>query len=152
MIENYKLDKITGPSGVMAGYILLVFGLVTVYFSYTAIPLVILGSIMSFSYQGTRIMYDKKRYQSYLALFGFIRLGFWLPFEKSDTILIKKFKGKYTSFSRSNRRTDMKVEDYRILLKTSYNNKKLHLAKFQNKEECEKKAKELVDLINAIKI
>jgi len=152
MIENYRLDKIMGPSGVMAGYILLVFGLITVYFSYTAIPLILLGSIMSFSYWGTRIKYDKKRYQSYLSLFGFIRLGFWLPFEKSDTILIEKFKGKYTSFSRSNRRTDLKVEDFRILLKTSYNNKKLHLAKFQKKEDCEKKAKELMNLISAVKI
>jgi len=152
MIENYKLDKLVGPSGVMAGYILLFFGLITLYFTLTAIPVILTGATMAFSYKGTRVKLDKKRYQSYLALFGFIRIGVWLPFEKSDVILVEQFKAKYTLFSRISIKSGPEVKEFRLLLKTSYNNKKIPVALFQNEKEAKEKAKELADLVKAMKI
>lgn len=152
MIENFRLDKLFGPSGVTAGYIVLFFGMITIYFTLTAIPLIILGCIMAFSYRGTKMRMDKKRYQSYLALFGIIKTGVWLPFEKSDTLLVEKFKGKYISSGRSNRRASVLAEDFRILLKTSYNDKKIAIARFQDEKSAIEKAKEIEAMINALKV
>ncbi len=150
MIENYKLDKLIGPSGNTAGYILLLFGMVTIYFTLTAIPVLLIGGILVFSYQGTRIKFENKRYQSYLMLFGFIRIGAWLPFEKSDLVLVKRFKGKYTSYSWSNRKNEMLKQDFRIMLSTSYNDKKILLARFESEQEAREKAKELESMINSL--
>jgi hypothetical protein len=152
MIENYKFDKLAGPSGVMAGYILIFFGLITLYFTLTAIPVIILGGLMAFSYKGSRIKFDKKRYQNYLSLFGFIRIGVWLPFEKSDAISVQQFKGKNTSFSRSNRKTDAEVREFRIILNSSYNDKAIPIAQFQNEQEAKEKAEELKSLVDGMKI
>ncbi len=152
MIENYKLDKLVGPSGVIAGYILLFFGFIILYFTLTAIPVILTGATLAFSYRGTRIKFDKKRYQSYLALFGFIRIGVWLPFEKSDTVLVEQFKKKNNPFRRIKNNSDIETEDFRILLKPSYDDKKMTLARFHNEQEAKEKAEELVALIIAMKI
>jgi hypothetical protein len=152
MIENYKFGKLAGPSGVIAGYTLLFFGLATLYFTLTSIPVLLLGGFMAFSYKGSKIRFDKKRYQTYLTLFGFIRIGVWLPFEKSDTISVMPCKGKYTSFSRSKRRSEAEIQEFRIILSTSYNDKIIPIALFQNENKAKEKAAELKNLIDALKI
>ncbi len=150
MIENCKLNKLVGPSGVAAGYLLLIFGLITIYFTLTAIPVLLIGSIMAFSYSGARINLTRKRYQKYVMLLGFIRTGIWLPFEKSDKIMVKEFKGKYTSYSRSNRKSEIAVQNYRIFLKSEYNSKKILLARFDTKVEAQNKAQEIQTLIDSL--
>lgn len=152
MIENYKLDKLVGPTWILAGYFLLFFGLISLYFSHASIPVIAAGATMAFSYKGTRIKIDRKRYQSYLALFGFIRIGLWLPFEKSDIVLVEQFDTKYASWSKIFKNSDPAQKHFKILLKTSYNSKKIPLARFQNKTEAQEKAKEIEALVRAIKI
>jgi hypothetical protein len=152
MIENYKLDKLAGPSFVVAGYILLFFGCITLYFTLVAVPVILTGATMAFSYKGTRIKFDKKRHQSYIKLFGIIRFGFWMPFEKSDILFVEQFQRKNNPLSKTRRDHDKERNDFRILLNTSYNNKKIAIARFQNEKEANEKMKELSDMINAMKI
>lgn len=152
MIENYKLDKLVGPSYVIAGYILLFLGCITLYFTFTAIPVILAGATLAFSYRGTKIKLDKKRHQSYITLFGFIRFGIWLPFEKSDTLIVEQYKRKKNPFSKNRRDPNIETNDFIVLLNTSYNNKKIAIARFQNEKEAREKAKELSDMIHAMRI
>ncbi len=150
MIENYKFDKLVGPSLSLAGFFTLFFSLVTVYFTLTAIPLIAIGAILAFSYRGTRIELVRKRYQSYLSLFGFIRLGFWLPFEKSDELVVKEIKGKQNLYVWENRKSKVETKDFRVLIKTSYNEKEVTLASFETNEDSQKLAKELENMIKSL--
>jgi len=150
MIENYKLNKLVDPSGVAAGYILLLFGLITIYFTLTAIPVLLIGSVMAFSYSGTRINLTRRRYQKYVMLLGIIRTGIWLPFEKSDKIMIEDYKGKYTSYSRSNRKSEIAIQDHRLFMRSDYYRKKIPLARFDNKQEAQRKVQELQNMIDSL--
>ncbi|MGD2036049.1 MAG: hypothetical protein PVF73_13380 [Bacteroidales bacterium] len=152
MTENYNHGKLFGPSGITAGYILLIMGVITVYFTYTAIPVILTGVIMAFSYTGTRLDLQKKRYQTYFMLFGFIRVGLWLPFEKSDRLFVKEYKGKHTTYSRGNRRISTESHGFRVLLETTYNEKKKTMAGFDNEQDAQEKARQLQKMIDAIKI
>ncbi|MBA7529526.1 hypothetical protein ES705_21724 [subsurface metagenome] len=152
MIENYRFDKLVGPSGRIAGCILLLFGILTVYFTLSAIPIILTGLAMLLSFKGTRINTEKKAYQSYFALFGFLRIGVWLPFEKSDKIIVQTFKDKQAVFSWSNRQNDSKKQEFRILLLTTYNAKKKVLAKFENDQQAHILVKNIENLISSKKL
>ena len=96
MIQKYKISKITGPSGVFSGYILFIFGIGVVYFSLAAIPVILLGAAMAFSYNATYIDLKTKRYCPQFFLFGFIPIGSWVSFEPAVRLSVKHFKGRYT--------------------------------------------------------
>ena len=145
MIARYNISKITGPSGVFAGYILFVLGLVALYFSLTAIPVIILGAILAFSRQASIIDFGSKRYKPVFYLFGFLPLGNWVDLEPEDTVLVKHMKGKYTTLSLSNRNSALAVDDYRVILQRDADRKKLALARFQSEKEAN-------DLVNKIQI
>lgn len=147
---NYKLDKLTGPSGVFAGYVLLVVGIITVYFSLTAILLILLGGIMALSFNSTQIDLVKKSYRCNLNLFGLWPLGSWKNFNEGDKILVQKFKGKSSAFSASNRQMDITQSDFRVILQEEGDVKKVALAKFQIEPEAQELAGKLQEIIRAI--
>jgi len=143
MIQNYKLDKLFGPSASFAGYLLLGTGLITVYFTLTAIPLILIGGALAFSFYGSEIDTIKKCYRINLNLFGFYPIGKWCRFYKTDQILVQQFTGRYTAFSRGNRQLDISVSDYRVVLILENGNKKIHLAKFPTESQALDLAKQL---------
>jgi hypothetical protein len=144
---NYKLDKLTGPSGVFAGYVLLAAGIITIYFSLTAVFLILLGGLMAFTYQGTQIDQSGKRYRSIIVIAGFYPMGKWIDFIKTDEIHVRKISGKYVVFSRSNRQLDIPQTDFRVILLPTVGKKELHLAKFQSETEARKLAADLEALL-----
>ena len=149
MIARYRISKITGPSGVFAGYILLVFGLVALYFSLTAIPVIILGAILAFSTQGSVIDFGSKRYKPLFYLFGFLPFGSWVDLEPDDTVYTKHMKGRYITLSRSNRKSAREVEDYRVILQRDADRKKLTLARFQSESEASDLVNKIQTVLNA---
>jgi hypothetical protein len=150
MIQHYKLDKLFGPSGTFAGYLLLIVGLITVYFTLAAIPLILLGGIMAFSYFSSQIDTLKKRYRMNLNLFGFYPIGKWIEFQKTDDILYQKFTGKYTAYSRSNRQINSLQTDFRVVLLTQNSKKKIHLAKFTSEQAAREAAIKIQQLLQSI--
>jgi hypothetical protein len=147
MIHRYKLDKVAGPSGTFAGYVLLAVGILTVYFSLTALLLILLGAIMAFSYRGSEIDTTGKRYRSTLVLSGFYSVGEWVDFAGTDEFRIKKFKAKYTAFSRGNRQLDIPQSDFRVILLSENAKKEIHFAKYDSETEARKLAADLEELI-----
>ena len=135
MITHYKLGKIFGSSMVFAGYILMVFGVLSLYFTISSIGLILLGAFIAFTSSGTLIEPEKQQFKNYLLLFGFLQIGKKQSFEKEDRIEVKKFKGKHICYSRSNRQSTVDINDYRIYLITSQSKKKVLIARFVTEEE-----------------
>lgn len=135
MLKQYKISKITGPSGIFAGYILFIFGVVSLYFTLTSIPIIILGAVLAFSYSKSIIDFGSKRYKQMLYLFGFIPLGSWVDLEPEDKILIKHLRGGFVTHSLSNRSTGTPVNDFRVILQRESDHKKITIARFKTEEE-----------------
>jgi len=146
MVTQYKLGKLTGPSAVFSGYMLLIFGAITTYFSFMAIPLILLGGIMAFSYSEVFINREEKQYKFQVKLFGLIPVGAYKKFQPGDEIRLKHVKGKYYTYSRSNRESSVAVDDCRVYLIGAGTNKKIMLGKFHS----EKEAKEQVNFVTEI--
>lgn len=122
MTAKFKIAKITGPSGVFAAYTILIFGLATIYFSWTSIPIALVGAAMAFSYNMSVIDYGRKRYKPVFRLFGFISFGSWVDMEPADIAML---------------------DDFRVILLRDSDQKKITLARFNS----EKEATELISKI-----
>ena len=147
MIIDNKLDKIAGPSGSFAGYLLIATGVVFTWFSLTGIPVIILGLLMSFTHTGCRVDTVDKKIQPYFAWFGLIRRGKWLEINESDEIIVLRYSGNYSTSSLSNRITRSKVFDYRIYLVRFSHKNKITIAKCSGEEQATKVAEELRALL-----
>jgi len=150
MITRNYLGKLARPSAVFSGYMLLIFGAIAAYFSLMAILLIILGGIMAFSYSEVFIDQEGKQYKFQVMLFGFLPVGSWREFKPDDEIGLKHFKGKYTTYSRSNRQNSILVDDYRIYLTAAETKKKVTLGKFISEKEAIKEANRLMEIIQSL--
>jgi hypothetical protein len=144
MNQNYKLDKLFGPSGTFAGFILFIVGLSTVYFTLTAIPLILLGAVMAFSFYESQIDPLKKCYRISLKLIGLYPVGKWNSFHNGDKILVQQYSGRHSTFSRGNRQLDIDVSDYRVVLIPEGSNTTVHLAKYPTEVQAQELARQLL--------
>ena len=148
MISRNNLGRLAGPSAVFSGYSLLFFGVITIYFSLMAIPLILLGAIMAFSTSAVFIDPDKKLYKYQVKLFGLIPVGSCKAFHAGDEIRLKHVKGKYFTYSRSNRQSSLAVDDYRVYLIEAGTHKKITIGKFNSEDEAAKEANRLTGIID----
>ncbi len=149
MIINYKLGKIFGPSMVFAGYILMVFGILTLYFTLSSIGLVIIGTLIAFTSSGTRVETEKRQYKRYLLLAGVLLIGKNQSFENDDVIEVKKYKGTHRTYSMSNRQSTVEINDYRLYLIKRDPRRKIWVASFDTEEEAFKEIEILRTIVPA---
>jgi hypothetical protein len=116
MKTSYKLDKSFGPSGSSAGLFLFITGVVTTFFSFFGLILVVLGAFLGFTYTSAIIDYSSRRIKFSEHLFGLVPKGKWIKIEKSMKIGIKESNMTWRTFSRSNRSIDTDVKDFRLIL------------------------------------
>lgn len=144
---NNKIDKIFGPSGVFAGYVLIAIGGISSFFYPGALILLFIGVYTAFTTTGTTIDTDKKKVKHYISHFGLFRTGKWLRLESFSAIKIVKSNLSYTSFSRSNRSTEMKKTGYRITLVTDNKKSGIPVMHCSLLPEAKRKAEELSQLL-----
>lgn len=148
-IRHYKLGKFAGPSANFSGYILLVAGLATVYFSLTALFLVFLGAALAFSFSRLLIKPEHRVYCSQLVLIGFIPLGKWKSIKKGETLVLTHFKGSQSTRSLSNRLSSTAVDNYRILMTSTERSGTVLFSIFETEEEAKTELtmlKEVLDM------
>ncbi len=116
MKTSNKLDKSFGPSGSSAGLFLFITGVVTTFFSFFGLILVVLGAFLGFTYTSAIIDYSSRRIKFSEHLFGLVPTGKWIKLEKSMKIGIKESNMIWRTFSRSNRSLDTDVKDFRLIL------------------------------------
>jgi hypothetical protein len=140
----YKLDKIAGPAAIFSGYLLMLVGLTTVYFSLSVIALILLGAALTFSYNSMWIDPQNGYFRPHVRLFGFLKIGERLTIPETSELRLQKFTGSYSASSLSNRITTSGVTDYRIVL--HYGKRKITLAKFPSEEEAAREINNLKEV------
>jgi len=145
-VSNHQIDKLLGQSGTFSGYSLMIFGIIALYFSYTitGLILIVAGTFMAFTYDGTIIDFTSRRIKSYSCLFGLFRIGKWYNINNFSKFSIYKSNRTYTSFSRANIQLDIKNSDIRLLLLNDNGSLKITVNKFRSFDEARKEMTELI--------
>lgn len=147
MIINNKIDKLFGPSGVFSGYILMAVGVISSFFYLEALALILIGAYTAFSSSGTIIDTEEMKVKHYFSHFGLLNSGKWIALDNFAAIKISKSNLSYSTFSQSNRQSDIKKIGYRISLAGQSKKKDIpvkHCKTIEDaKHEAEKYSKEL---------
>ena len=147
MIIDNKFEKIFGPSGTFAGYMLIIAGLITLLKGF-GIILILLGAFVSFSVSGTMLNTENRKIKYYTNLFGIFKSGKWNDLDLFREIVVRRSNRNYRTYSRSNRTLDIKQTDYRIFLITSDHRKKVPLKKFKNLDDARTEAEKFSQELN----
>lgn len=129
MTTNYKLDKVFGPVGTAAGFILIIAGLIMTYQSPIALILVVIGGFIGFTDTSSVIDLEGRRIRMSNNIFGFIRTGKWMNIEPDMRLGIERPGMVWRSYSRSNRSITISNKEIRIFLYDSNNRKVMPVMK-----------------------
>ncbi len=113
---NSKIEKAFGPTGTTAGIIIFIVGLGMMYYSFSALLLVVIGAFTGFTYTSTLVDFDKKQVRYTYNLFGMWPMGKWIPVEPGMQLGMKKSHNVWRTYSRGNQTLDIPDRDYRIIL------------------------------------
>jgi hypothetical protein len=144
MVTDNKIDKLFGPSGITAGYSILIFGVIGTYFNLTGLILVVAGMFMAFTFVGTIIAFNSRRIKSYTSLFGLLKIGKWHSVNDFNKFSIYKSNRSYTTYSRANVPLTVKKSDIRLALLNNSGSLKITINKYTSFEEARKEMAELV--------
>ena len=148
---EFKLDKVFGPSGTFAGYILMLTGAISFFVMenpVSSLVPVLIGAFVAFSTTGTQLDLDLKKVRSYTAYFGFFKSGKWQSLDLYDQIQIAEPVIHYRTYSRSNRSLDIYKKDYRIMLLGDHLRMRIPLQKFKSYEQADMEAEKVSTLLN----
>ena len=148
---DYKLDKIFGPSGTFAGYILMLTGALSFFVMenpVSSLVPVLIGAFVAFSTTGTQLDLDLRKVRSYTAYVGFLKSGKWQSLDLYDQIQIAEPVIHYRTYSRSNRSLDIYNKDFRIMLLGDHLRLRIPLRKLKNYEQADKEAEKVSSLLN----
>ena len=120
MTVNNKLEKSFGPVGSIAGITLFVAGMIAAYNSAFGLIFIVLGAFVGFSTTSTLINFDFRKVKFSNNLFGFIRIGKWLPVTDEMKIGIRESNVTWRAYSRSNRSLDIESHDFMVILLESH--------------------------------
>jgi hypothetical protein len=143
-ITDHKIEKPLGPSGVFAGYSLIVFGIIGSFYSLIGLIVVIPGCLLAFTYDGTRIDFKSRRIKNYTRLFGLFRIGKWYSIDDFSKFKIYQSKRTYTSYSRANIPLNLKTTDIRLSLLNDDGSLKILVNRFDSFESARKEMSELI--------
>jgi len=148
MIIKNKLDKAFGPVGSSTGLFMFVGGIVATYYSLIGIILLILGAFVGFTSTSTVLDTDKRRIKFSNNIFGIISSGKWINIKTGMNLGIKKSHTGYRTYSRSNRKLDIHINDTRIVLVNARKKQIMQIAKFNSVDDAKIKLEEYKNLLD----
>lgn len=143
-----RFGKAFGPSGSFAGLVLFVSGIGMSFFYLPAIFVVIIGAFLAFTHASATIDTENGRVRLANHLFGCIRIGRWHSIENNMLLSLIPNKELYRTYSRSNRRTEIKTHQYKLVLNTKDNSRIIPLKNFISKEKGLEEMKSLAAELN----
>ncbi len=141
--ETYLLEKSFGPVATFAGYIILVTGILTTFYSLTGIILLFFGAFIGFSYTSTTIDYSNRKVKFSNNIFGLIRIGQWMDISNDMKIGAIPTNITYRTYSLSNRFFDFSVKEMKVFLYNKNGLAILPLRNISNTENIKKILEEL---------
>jgi hypothetical protein len=146
--EEIKLDKLFGPSGSFGGIILLITGLAALYYSISALLLVVLGAFAAFTTTCTTIDYGTRRVRYATSHFGLFKSGKWIDVTDSMSLRVRQSGRSYRAYSRSNRSLDINVRDYTIVLRDARGREVCPLQRLGNRSDADIRCHQLADKLS----
>jgi hypothetical protein len=143
MIVKNKLDTAFGPFGSSTGFFLFLGGIVTTYFSFYGLIIVIIGAFASFTTTGTFIDFDKRRIKFSNNLFGIFPVGKWIDLKPGMKIGLKKSHHGYRAYIRGTQPIGLHINDIRIYLYGPDNKQIMPVKKFKTYESSKRELDEL---------
>jgi hypothetical protein len=147
IIKN-KFDTIFGPAGSSAGISSIIAGGIILFFSYTAIALIIIGSVLAFARNSTTINFKKNRYKFSVDIYGILHFGKWHDFTPEMRLKLIKNQKNFRTYSRSNRINDLKTYNYQVVLIENPLNKPKPVRNINSLEEGKLFINELSEKLN----
>jgi hypothetical protein len=146
-LKNNKQGLFFGPVQVYMGYIFIACGLLFISYSVTTLLLVIPGAFMAFTSNGTLIDTDNRRVKPYTTFFGVFQSGRWIDVSDFSGLRIVKSDRRYTSYSITNMKLDLKISDVCLLMINKTGRRKIVLNRYKNPEDARKELHELEGLL-----
>ena len=143
MILKNKIEKPFGPSATTTGYVLLITGIVYLYFSLVGIILILIGAFLGFTYVCTYLNIEEKRVKFSNELFGLISTGKWIEITDQMSVGIEKSRRGFRTYSRGMRTNNIVVKDVRIILYDASGKKAGPLKKFNTHQSALNEIKDL---------
>ncbi|NMC38570.1 MAG: hypothetical protein GYA41_09630 [Bacteroidales bacterium] len=134
IVTDNKINTLLGPSGTFAGYSLILFGTIGVYYDIAGLILVFAGIFMALTFDGTLIDYESRRIKGYTSIFGIIKIGKWHSINDFTKFIIYRSWRRYTTYSRANIPLDLKTTDIRLALLDSSGRRKIIINKYNSFE------------------
>lgn len=147
MTRQFKLHKIAGPSGTFAGYILLIFGIISSIFVISGVVVLILGLFLSFGDYCSTIHAEKRRVKTGIKIFGWSISGKWIEIDDSYNTEISKSNGRYTVYSKGNRKLEIENKGFKIFVRSEIQTKSIAVAFCTNLAEAQEKEAIIRDLL-----
>jgi hypothetical protein len=142
-IQINRLSKLLGPSGSFSGTIILITGLVALYYAWTAIFLVLIGAFAAFTGTVTIVDFGNRRIKYATSLFGIIMVGKWINAEAGMTLRVRQSGRVSRVYSRSNRPLDLRESDFSIVLKDARGREICPVKRFSDRESADNQVQEL---------
>jgi len=116
-IDNKIQQTFNGPL-IFMGITFLINALLLVFSRmwYLGIPSFIIACFLLFTFSGIEIDTERRIIKPYYMLFGLFKNGKWQSLEKYIGLTLVPMRKVYSVFSRSNRRNDSEMDEYRVYL------------------------------------
>jgi hypothetical protein len=152
MLIKNKIYNSFGPFESFAAKLVFISGCAAVWFSFSAIVLILGGAFFGFTYFCTAIDIEKLRVRSGDVLFGIFSTGRWIDIKPDMTVGVIKWGKEWRILSWTNRRVSVPENDFLVVLFTPNGKKLLTLNKKQSLELANDELFNLSDLLNLRRI
>jgi hypothetical protein len=152
MLIKNKIYSSFGPFESFAAKLVFIFGCAVVWFSLSAIMLILGGAFFGFTYFCTTIDIEKHRVRSGDVLFGIFRTGRWIDINPDMTVGVIKWEKVWRILSWTNRSVSVPENDFLVVLFKPDGKKLLTLNKKPSLELANDELFNLSDLLNLRRI
>jgi len=146
MIIRNKISHIFGPTGSASGTIFFGIGIITLFYTWAAVFIIIIGALLGFSRAIVLIDPEKRRVKWCEYYFGIIPIGKWVYVEDSMSLGYKQTNDGWSARSLSNRQMDVPDNNYTIILYDQNDDPIFPLIKVKTEIEMEEK----IELISTL--
>lgn len=152
MLIKNKIYSSFGPFESFAAKLVFIFGCAAVWFSFSAIMLILGGAFFGFTYFCTTIDIEKHRVRSGDVLFGLFSTGRWIDINPDMTVGVIKWEKVWRILSWTNRSVSVPENDFLVVLFKPDGKKLLTLNKKASLELANDELFNLSDLLNLRRI
>ncbi len=134
--KTYKLNKSSGPVLRVTVYMLMAIGLLTLYFSFSSLILILFGSALSFSYRTFEINTLEGFYRPCIKLLGLVKFGDRRTFPVRGQLRLEHVKPSGSLSGIHNRM--IKSDNFAYRIWVDQGRRKMLVARFNSLDEAQR--------------